>query len=185
MPKIRHIRLNMLCCDRYVRAVKSIKRLRTHTRTIRIRIFNVDALVSAILTVFYFSSFLFIYLYLYFIGQWKMPQQYYIGSCLYCGGVWRKRRRKKWQLISVKTLSKWMSSSHSDQVVKIVVKFISASATTIVIYFTLNKKFEEKKNENAHTWIHEKKAIRTAAVAVANKSYVCIFFYAHHTLISI
>lgn len=64
MPKIRHIRLNMLCCDRYVRAVKSIKRLRTHTRTIRIRIFNVDALVSAILTVFYFSSFLFIYLYL-------------------------------------------------------------------------------------------------------------------------
>lgn len=84
--------------------------------------------------------------------------------------------QKKWHLLSVWKHS-WngMSSSHSDQVIKMIVKFISASATTIIIYFLslsilwTRRKFDEKKNgSQPHLNSREEKrngSIRIVAVA--------------------
>lgn len=85
--------------------------------------------------------------------------------------------------ISVKTLFEnlfCVSSSHSDQVIKIIVKFISASATTIIIsFYALNEKmfffwWKEKWKLTHLNSSEESSRIVAVAVRSSKQKDVCI-----------
>lgn len=147
--------------------------------TIRTRLSNVTTLVSVILTASFSSSFLFIYIKnVYFIEPVKNAPLILLIAVHFVV-THEEEVEKKWQLLSVWKHS-WnvVSSSHSDQVIKIIVKFISASATTIIIYFILlnwENLVKRKMKMRSHLSSQEEscnvnRELVAVAVAIANKT---------------